>query len=257
MKIAKVKKKLFEKNLLKTLSASFFIIFIFSQPISFAFKNGYINEYKIPLWTAIGEVGSGSGTLITLDRVLTAAHCVCVALQNGQMDCAKSARFRVTLLNNAYVELNGRVDVFPNYFKVSKDTSTGIDLAVIMLDENSKQIVRNAYQRGLILFMSLADQKNLPSIGKEFVIVGYGPNDVLCQGAIGRRNQVVLSLSLMTSTEMKFINMEQYACDGDSGGPVFNKQYKIVSVVTGVNPGVGLTVCTMTYPFQNWIMGPH
>lgn len=255
MNIKKLHKNKFSEKSFRLIVFIILIINVLCSNTVLAFRNGRFIDDK-SLWSAVGEVGSGSGTLITLDRVLTAAHCVCLALQNGQMHCYRQASFRITLANGGFVKLQGRVDVYPGYRRITKNEYQGFDLAVIMLDENSKQIVRNAYQKGLIYYLPI-EFTNIPAIGTSFNLVGYGPTDSQCQGSGGRKNSIQLGVSWVSSSEMKFIYTYVYGCKGDSGGPALNLMNRVAGVVTGANPDTNLTACTLIPPFSGWIMGPH
>jgi len=92
-------------------------------------------------WTAIGRVngasfaerGSCTGTLITSDTVLTAAHCV--ARKDGSPRPLYQVRFVAGWLQGEYIWYSAarKVDVHPNYHQTKGRRGLGTDLAIITL----------------------------------------------------------------------------------------------------------------------------
>lgn len=216
---------------------------------SHAFRNGTdIDERR---WPEIGEIGAiCSATLISYDRALTAAHCLCLYLQNGATHCEKTARVRIIDDKRRGFELHGQVYVHHTFRKLPGNQSTGTDLAVIMIDEPSRQKI--AYY-GLD-YMPLAPLNWQPQIGMQLDLVSWGPAGPRCRDFYGK-NLLRLPVLRIESPLMKFIDSARHGCDGDSGSPAIWGN-KVVGVAQGGNPG-GLTTYTLTSPYYNWIMGPH
>lgn len=226
--------------------------FIFTNT-AFAFRGGTNIDER--LWSSIGEVGSCNATLISYDRVLTAAHCLCLYLQNGQTSCKEFVHVRMTGDDRRAIELHGRVIKHTSYRLVTPNLSQGVDLAVIMLDANSQQITRNTIGNHLG-YMPLESPDWYPQPGMLFKLVSWGPTGPQCENAWEGKNELNLVLKKVDSQYMKFIDTARYCCRGDSGSPAISPQTRLAGVVTGGNSG-GLTTCTLIWPYYHWIMGPH
>ena len=245
------KNRLGRRGLIRACSLMVLVTAFLFANIALAFRGGTPIDNR--LWVAIGEVGSCSGTLIGYDRVLTAAHCVCLYLKNGATHCEKTVGFRVTDDHRRIYKLSGQVYYFPGFRKVSQDLSIGVDLAVIMLDEPSRRITINTFGKGLG-YMPIVSPNWYPQPGTQFKLVSLGPTGSQCEDSWTGKNELNLRVSRVEPQLMKFVDPVRGGCKGDSGSPAISPDTHVAGVLSGGNPASGVMAYTLTAPYYNWIM---
>lgn len=185
-------------------------------------ENDTSSVVKLGIEVGGGEVGTCTGTVISPNAVLTAAHCFAFA---------RSPRVTITaVVRGSKVTIPAsRVAVHPG-FTVSAEQVLFNDVAVV---QTSSALPVPA----LPLLMS-----RQPEVGEQSVVAGYGQtenggdavDDVVAGGAVVR---------LVTDNHVRidFQGGESHPCRGDSGGALFVEQgdgLAIVGVVSQSDPSV-------------------
>lgn len=160
-----------------------------------------------------------TGSLISSDVVLTAAHCV---PQNKNDLEVYFARNPLSSQSEALGHGLKEIHVHPQF---SLDNfRQSIDLALLVLKERAPTRYRP---------VSLAP-KGTYSVGRRVWLAGYGRNSVLRESGVGRLRKVRVPISFI---DEHFFEVKQDEgkgiCDGDSGGPVFTyykKRLKLMGV---------------------------
>ncbi len=179
---------------------------------------------------AVVNIGNCSGTLISQDTVITAAHCVCSSTTYPATGCATRKTVRFTSVVPAAggarqdVTVGASVLVYPEFNHGGWLVN---DYALLRLDTRADAIVRVAPLR-------LSSQ--LPITGQSHTLVGYGGTSGPCDGSFGtkRKGSSVLD-SIVTyaapgGRTLVFGDTALHACPGDSGGPVIASNGQIVGV---------------------------
>jgi hypothetical protein len=185
------------------------------------------------VFPAVGRVNDRcTGTLIEDRRVLTAAHCVCIANSAGVYACQTRARFEFVDIflatapgSRVTVRVDGNVRVHPEFGVAGWLRE---DLAVIELDQPASKVAPG------IAPIPVENPTWLPSPGTALRLVGFGPSGVDCSGPSLKR---MLDITLLTAESARLMSREtgKRVCPGDSGGPMLNT----VGHVAGVTSWTG------------------
>lgn len=192
-----------------------------------------------------------TGTVIARDLVLTAAHCAAttVGLTVYGADAANAASYTV-LIAVRHPQYNAR-----NYTRAQAT----VDLAVLKLASPLRD-AKPVPVRGRV-----------PIPGERLVIAGFGVTAsgstkgmgslrIATVTAVGQPSTLQLRLSDVASRGGAIAGLG--ACDGDSGGPVFEQkggQFAVVGVLSWANgpnlsPGCGgLTGVTPLMRYREWL----
>jgi hypothetical protein len=155
------------------------------------------------LYESVVEVNNVcTGTLITNQAILTAAHCVCDSDDPPyNEDCQSSSNVTFHLASGT-VEMNATVTIHPDE-----------DLAVLTLDECNSTLQPR----------ELATSNPAPNDG--VTIVGFGANGCDGNPGYGRRRFGAAVVSAVTARLIKTNDDGSLVWKGDSGGPLlFNGQ---------------------------------
>ena len=193
-----------------------------------------------------------TGSVIALDLVLTAAHCVEPGFKYAAIELSH-ARLRETEV--------ARVEQHPQFhFNASNKARPTDDIAILKL---AKQLSASAVP------VPLGSRDFFPA-GDRFSVAGLGSDSEHHDGKFGR----LLVAGLVTVISRSDLQLRlidpltrgdrpgSSACTGDSGGPVFEDTWSgpvLVGVVSWAatvsgNPGCGgLTGATPIAPVRQWI----
>lgn len=192
-----------------------------------------INRYTVRLMMSVkrsGNIASGgcSGTLLSANKVLTAAHCVegniwrvkVLVGSDHPVRTADEEEFSTVAEGMSYVANAG-------YFRYSSKLSSKImwskllfsqprvklrDLAVIKLAKN----IDLPYPIDFTIPDNTVDLS-----GKQVTIAGYGIGDYGQQPGLARRADVIVNRDYQRSDLLEFTNYFNSLSFGDSGGPVW------------------------------------
>ena len=164
-------------------------------------------------------LGSCTGTVVTNDDILTAAHCITTPLRRG-------ADGFVVVTNNGEYSVT-RYKVNPNY----RGTGSAFDTAMLTVGQN------------LGLQPIPINVTDVVTTGEEITVYGYGLDengqDFLAQGLSAlKAGKMIVGVTTPGIFAATFNETGSAICQGDSGGPV-------VQVIGGVPSIVGVTSFTM------------
>ena len=166
-----------------------------------------------------------TGTLITENIVLTAAHCFEKATSNGS---AALSVMRVVggngrkLMSERPSSSIVSAKVHPNFWR---DHRGAIDFAWVRIDPPMKTV------KPATLPFSRDESDRLIAAAKQTTIVGYGLSDLIPRGpglppASGVKLWADTPIKFRTGVEVFAGNRDADTCSGDSGGPAFIRTQK-------------------------------
>jgi len=167
---------------------------------------------------SLRPIGSCTGTVVTSDDVLTAAHCISGPLQQG------ADGFVVVTGDGLYPVV--RYQVNPNY----RNGSSGFDTAMITVD------------RDMGIPAVPINVSDMVEVGEEIVVYGYGKDEngesfLERKRAAFKSGRMIVAATGPAMFAARFDDTGSAICQGDSGGPV-------IQVINGVPSIVGVTSLT-------------
>jgi V8-like Glu-specific endopeptidase len=205
---------------------------------------------------AVGQLNGGSctATLITYDKVLTAAHCVCP--NSSPIGCDQRAAF---ILKNVFPVDNPNTPVDESTTRTDVTIAGNVrvnpefglrgwlreDNAVVELDQPANQLAK-------IAPIDVEYPHKTPLEGDILTIVGYGLTGLNCKNPDDGKRRVDLPASASNWGGIKFDNPNAYSCPGDSGGPILNADKHVVGTASWGDSDGDSTYRPTSFVY-NWI----
>ncbi len=165
-----------------------------------------------------------TGTLVTEDVVVTAAHCFCKT--DDASDCFSTTRVKFFDLPTFPPDFStdATVIVHPGFSVVAGTPQD--DIAVVLLDMNN--FAMEAVSNVIPIEVAMDE----PSVGETLEVVGYGLSDAACEDldTLGTQRTTDLDVTHVYADTFLMSSPGTGICGGDSGGPVLNDQHRITGV---------------------------
>ncbi|MCA9625862.1 MAG: trypsin-like serine protease [Myxococcales bacterium] len=230
-----------------------------------AIQGGYVDDFDTNVVGLVHlgnqSIGSCSGTLIAPNVVLTAQHCVANSSSGGGVQCGVtefSAPYPVT---SFYVTTNTSFSNNPaDYRNVAEvhlppsdgTAFCGFDQAIVVLDS---------------LIPAEEATPSIPRVdtpllnGEEYYAVGFGQtadNPNASSGTRYRRDQLFTACVGLDCGAANYISSTEFlgdtgVCSGDSGGPAFDLQNRVVGVASRGAPNCESPVYGHVQGWGEWI----
>jgi trypsin len=227
-----------------------------------AIEGGYVDDFDTHV-VGVARIGNNggaglcSGTLITPNLVLTARHCVAATSSGESVQC-------------------GVTSFYPNYqaqdfhvttkVEFSYDPTDYHNVAEVHVPPGGNQFCGND-QAMLILSQPIPPEEALPAIPRVdtaladadvYYAVGYGAiYDGGPSGTRYRRDALITdcvgaSCSYPGIAEQEWLG-QTAVCSGDSGGPAFDMQNRVVGVASRGSPGCETPIYGHVFGWGQWI----
>ena len=217
-----------------------FVVSIFATTLNVAdatFKNANTipSVVLFEVQDSQGNWQTGSGTIISNDAViLTAAHVITDTTTN------KPAEYiDICLINTEYdvpsCEYSGRVLTYDTNVAYDPDLDLALIIPAYKLDENREEIGN---------FLSVEDMQNIalpysdfadfkPGLGDKIKILGYPAASLT--GTVSLTEGIVSGFIPYDENNNWVIQTDAIVNPGNSGGPAFNEDEKILGVVEAIS----------------------
>jgi V8-like Glu-specific endopeptidase len=217
-----------------------FVVSIFATTLNVAdatFKNANTipSVVLLEVQDSQGNWQTGSGTIISNDAViLTAAHVITDTTTN------KPAEYiDICLINTEYdvpsCEYSGRVLTYDTNVAYDPDLDLALIIPAYKLDENREEIGN---------FLSVEDMQNIalpysdfadfkPGLGGKIKILGYPAASLT--GTVSLTEGIVSGFIPYDENNNWVIQTDAIVNPGNSGGPAFNEDEKILGVVEAIS----------------------
>jgi hypothetical protein len=224
-------------------------------------QGGYVDDQSSAVVGIVhfnlGNFGACSGTLIAPNVVLTAGHCVAQSTEEG-VNC-ETTRFGAQYsASSLYVTTKTTFGQNPSEYHQGKE---------IVLPPGGDEFCGRD-QAILILAQPITEAEAVPrvprvdwplQVGEEYYAVGFGgtfdgdQNNSSRHRRDGLFTQCVGQSCPSLSIKLTEWRGEAGVCSGDSGGPAFDLQDRVVGVASRGAPGCNLPVYGHVHGWADWI----
>jgi hypothetical protein len=185
-------------------------------------------------YSSVAEIGGCSATLVTRFALLTAAHCVCADSQTWQGTCAAEkpvsfydvVRIGESTPSSIVTTTGSYVIPYASYWATEWLSN---DYAILRLKHPSDSQV--------VGVSPITWETQVPTVGHAHTLVGYGNHGTNCTEWDGKKrvgstnlDQIFSYTNPIDGKYLVYNDTSIYACDGDSGGPAFSVNGKVVGV---------------------------